>query len=263
MLDSVRPCPKLTLVLKTGGGDVAAAYRIAKLLKASAGRFTVVLAGRVMSAGTLIALAADDIIATSNGELGPIDPSVPQQREGNGRSEVISCEDVRLYATMCRDWFGLSPRDMPQALSLLGQAISPTTQVTAYRAYQYVRRVAAELHRLGRPDASARRIDRIVEALVTKYPMHNHGMALPELNALGLRVRAATPTQEATINRAGTLNLTDYRWTIPAKNRGPEIRSIIGMCSREAEFQIPARPFGRQSRRDDARNPLGRWCVRD
>jgi len=60
-------------VLSTGGGDADAAYRIARCLKARYEKLTVLIAGLCKSAGTLVALAADEIIMTESGELGPLD----------------------------------------------------------------------------------------------------------------------------------------------------------------------------------------------
>ena len=70
--------PKLPLdiVLHTPGGLVLAATQIARALKRHPGRTTVFVPHYAMSGGTLIALAADEIVMSEHAVLGPIDPQL-------------------------------------------------------------------------------------------------------------------------------------------------------------------------------------------
>src|SRR5258707_6923200 len=66
----------LDLVLHTPGGLVLAALQIAKAVREHKGKVTVFVPHYAMSGGTLIALAADEIVMCKHSILGPIDPQL-------------------------------------------------------------------------------------------------------------------------------------------------------------------------------------------
>lgn len=70
------PGMPIDLVLHTPGGLVLAAEQIALALLKHPAKVTVFVPHYAMSGGTLIALAADEIIMDENAVLGPIDPQI-------------------------------------------------------------------------------------------------------------------------------------------------------------------------------------------
>src|ERR1700674_2036881 len=66
----------LDLVLHTPGGLVLAALQIAKAVREHKGKVTVFVPHYAMSGGTLIALAADEIVMCEHSVLGPVDPQL-------------------------------------------------------------------------------------------------------------------------------------------------------------------------------------------
>lgn len=72
------PNVPIDLVLHTPGGLVLASLQIARALKKHKGKVTVFVPHYAMSGGTLIALAADEIVMTDSSVLGPIDPQLGQ-----------------------------------------------------------------------------------------------------------------------------------------------------------------------------------------
>ena len=64
------------LVLHTPGGIVLAALQIAKAVREHKAKVTVFVPHYAMSGGTLIALAADEIVMCEHSVLGPIDPQL-------------------------------------------------------------------------------------------------------------------------------------------------------------------------------------------
>ena len=68
----------LDLVLHTPGGLVLAAYQIAHAIRLHKGRITVFVPHYAMSGGTLIALAADEIVMEEHAVLGPVDPQLDE-----------------------------------------------------------------------------------------------------------------------------------------------------------------------------------------
>jgi ClpP class serine protease len=68
----------LDLILHTPGGLVLAALQIAKAVRDHKSKVTVFVPHYAMSGGTLIALAADEIVMCTHSVLGPIDPQLGQ-----------------------------------------------------------------------------------------------------------------------------------------------------------------------------------------
>ena len=66
----------IDIVLHTPGGLVLASLQIARALREHKGKVTVFVPHMAMSGGTLIALAADEIVMCSHSMLGPIDPQI-------------------------------------------------------------------------------------------------------------------------------------------------------------------------------------------
>jgi len=66
----------IDLILHTPGGLVLASEQIAHALCRHKGKVTVMVPHYAMSGGTLIALAADEIIMDENAVLGPLDPQL-------------------------------------------------------------------------------------------------------------------------------------------------------------------------------------------
>jgi ClpP class serine protease len=70
------PDQPIDVILHTPGGLVLAAEQIAKALVEHKGKVTVFVPHYAMSGGTLIALAADEIVMDANAVLGPVDPQL-------------------------------------------------------------------------------------------------------------------------------------------------------------------------------------------
>lgn len=79
VLRAIRMTPPempIDLVLHTPGGLVLAAEQIACALKRHKGKVAVFVPHYAMSGGTLVAMAADEIVMDPNAVLGPVDPQV-------------------------------------------------------------------------------------------------------------------------------------------------------------------------------------------
>lgn len=73
------PKVPIDLVLHTPGGLVLAAEQIAQALQRHEAKVSVLVPHYAMSGGTLIALAADEILLAPSAVLGPVDPQIGQQ----------------------------------------------------------------------------------------------------------------------------------------------------------------------------------------
>ncbi|MBM3708626.1 MAG: hypothetical protein FJW69_09890, partial [Actinobacteria bacterium] len=65
----------IDLFLYTRGGDMITPIRIVKLIRSYCKKFGILIPYRAHSAGTLVALGADEIVMTKIGELTPVDPT--------------------------------------------------------------------------------------------------------------------------------------------------------------------------------------------
>src|SRR5512143_1452126 len=72
------PNVPIDLILHTPGGLVLATEQIAMALCRRPGKVTVFVPHYAMSGGTLLALAADEIVMDENAVLGPVDPQLGQ-----------------------------------------------------------------------------------------------------------------------------------------------------------------------------------------
>lgn len=90
------------LILTTHGGHADAAYRIARYLKRTYGKFALYVFGQCKSAGTLLALGADEIVMSCLGELGPLDVQIFKRDEllfrNSGLDISEALESINGYA---------------------------------------------------------------------------------------------------------------------------------------------------------------------
>ena len=81
LLRAIRLTPDdlpIDLIIHTPGGLVLAAEQIAQALVRREGKVTVFVPHYAMSGGSLIAMAADEIVMDENAVLGPVDPQIGQ-----------------------------------------------------------------------------------------------------------------------------------------------------------------------------------------
>jgi ClpP class serine protease len=85
VLRAIRMTPKempIDLVVHTPGGLVLASEQIACALKRHRGKVSVFVPHYAMSGGTLVALAADEIVMDPDAVLGPVDPQLGSPQGG-------------------------------------------------------------------------------------------------------------------------------------------------------------------------------------
>src|SRR5687767_842132 len=91
----------LDVILHTPGGLVVAALQIARAISRRKGKVTVLVPHYAMSGGTLIALAADEIVMSPHAVLGPVDPQLGQYPAASllkvvGRKPIAEIDDETL-----------------------------------------------------------------------------------------------------------------------------------------------------------------------
>ena len=92
VLRAIRLTPPETpidLIIHTPGGVALAATQIAFTLDAHPGKKTVMVPHYAMSGGTLVALAADEVMMDPQAVLGPVDPQIGDQQGVYAASSII------------------------------------------------------------------------------------------------------------------------------------------------------------------------------
>jgi hypothetical protein len=173
----------LDLILHTPGGDVAATESIIDYLRSKFGRDIRVIVPQIsMSGGTMIALAASEIVMGRHSNLGPIDPQI------GGRPAIAILEEF----AKARADIATNP-----ANALLWQPIlqhyTPTLLSSADQAIKWTREIGAKTLREGLfyGDAEAdRKANDLVEFLISHDLHRAHGRHLHrgELSQRGLNV---------------------------------------------------------------------------
>jgi hypothetical protein len=200
-LTAIGEVEKLDLILHTLGGDVEIPWRMTALIREFAKGFSVLIPHRAASAGTLLALGADEIVMTRFAVLGPIDPSrthpLLPRREGE-QPEPVSVQDMRHAMQFIREAgqvdeeFSYSPEAMAQIFTALFDKLHPLAIGAIEQSYALAKLIGKrclETHMAG-PGARAE-IDRIVDQLCDEYKSHAYQIPRREAKAIGLKVRPA------------------------------------------------------------------------
>ena len=85
----------IDLIIHTPGGIALAATQIAFALKAHKGKTTVMVPHYAMSGGTLIALAADEILMDPHAVLGPVDPQIGTQKGIYAATSILKVVETK------------------------------------------------------------------------------------------------------------------------------------------------------------------------
>lgn len=188
--------PKLDLFIYTRGGDTMVPWRLVSLFKEYADSFSVLVPFRAHSAGTLIALGANEIVMGRMGELSPVDPSVttpfnPPNPGMQERKLDVSVEDVISYFLLAKEKVGLTEQEqLGGVFKVLSEKVHPLALGNINRAHSQIRKLARQLlntHIKGA--AQTQRIDSIVDKLTEKLFSHNYLICREEAKkVLGLKV---------------------------------------------------------------------------
>jgi ClpP class serine protease len=173
VLGAIRSTPSgqtIEIILHTPGGLVLAASQIARALRDHDGRIVAVVPHYAMSGGTLIALAADEIVIDRHAALGPVDPQLGQ------------------YAA----------RSLVEVAARPGRHDDQTLILAdvGAKALRQVETVTRQL--LERQFEPARAAD-LAHLLASGVWTHDHPLMAEELEHLGLPVTVGVPLEERTL----------------------------------------------------------------
>lgn len=195
VLRAIGPVPRLDLFLYTRGGATDVPWRIVRQLRhATTKDWNVLIPFRANSAGTMIALGADEIVLCSEGELGPIDPAlnIRRQVEGTAVQDTIRVEDVMAYVRFVNERGGLTDQEaVALAFVKLLDRVDPVLLGNLYRTHTHIRDVARRIISSRRKPPSAEVLNGIVSTLAEKVYAHDHAIGYTTAYEMGLPVKQA------------------------------------------------------------------------
>ena len=221
---------KVLLVLVTEGGDPNCAYRIARCLQNYYESFTVYVHGYCKSAGTLLALGADEIVISEHGELGPLDVQDVRKDDLTDTQSVLTVKnaisEIREEAFTAFESYFLKTMDArPGRISLQTAANIASSLVTglfspllAKLDPLYVGDIArareiAQDYGERLLECSRNMNDQNLKRLVGEYNSHGFVIDPAEAAKLFFRVRSPTPDELDLADSLGYDSLwpmTDY-----------------------------------------------------
>ncbi|HAA30336.1 MAG TPA: hypothetical protein DCE56_24950 [Cyanobacteria bacterium UBA8553] len=165
------PDTPIDMILHTPGGLVLATEQIARALIRHKAKVTVFVPHYAMSGGTMLALAADEIVMDANAVLGPVDPQL-----GNmAAASVLKVVEQK-------------PIDKIDDQTLIMADLSR-------KAIQQVQRFVRTLlkDQVPQPKIDPNNIEKIVEALTTGQVTHDYPITVEEATDLGLPISVGLP----------------------------------------------------------------------
>ncbi len=158
----------IDLILHTPGGLVLAALQIARAVKRHPAKVTAFIPHYAMSGGTLIALAADEIVMDEHAVLGPVDPQLGQ---------FPAASLVRVVKE--------KPLDK----------VDDQTLIMADMAEKALRQMKANLSELLAGKYEPQRVEELAETLSQGRWTHDYPITFDEAQRLGLPVSKDMPTE--------------------------------------------------------------------
>ena len=169
IISAIKGTPRdmpIDLVLHTPGGLVLAAMQIARAVEAHPAKVTVFVPIYAMSGGTLIALAADEIVMGEFSMLGPIDPQIM----GVSAASILAARDAK----------------PAQHVSDLAFVLADVSE----KATAQVKRGAVEIMT---PRMAQEKAEAIADTLTSGTWTHDYALTPAEATELGLAITVGLP----------------------------------------------------------------------
>ena len=170
---------KLGLALETPGGLPAPAYKIGRALRQNFEKLTIYVPFSAYSAGTLIAVAADEIVMGQMSNLGPLDVQVPG-RDGMYVSGSAFRKAVDWMEEMQKRKGGEATADA--LLKWIDPIMLRSFEDLQKASEQYLREI------LQKARYNSSQIQQIVSALVWDLPTHEFAIMRDRAIEMGIRV---------------------------------------------------------------------------
>lgn len=174
---------KIDLFLYTAGGDTMVPWRLVSMIREYCNTFSVLVPYKAHSAGSMMALGADEIVMSDLSEISPIDPSTanifnPSDPTNPQNRIPISVEDVIAYFDLAKNKFGIkSDEDLTKIFNKFVEAnpqIHPLSLGNVNRTHNLIRLIAKRLLKSHKNKMKDDEIEKIVEYFTEKLYSHTY-----------------------------------------------------------------------------------------
>ncbi|MGQ9845225.1 MAG: SDH family Clp fold serine proteinase [Caldisericia bacterium] len=163
---------KIDLFLHTTGGFLEVPLKIVEIIREFTEKFSVLIPYRAHSAGTLLALGADEIVMGKMAELTPVDPQTrsPLNPKGvKGEPLPVSIQDLNSFFDFL-EIKGIKEKE--SIMNTLLDNLHPLVIGSTYRSLNLIRHTMERL--LIYSDYSLEEKNKIVELLSNRLPSHTY-----------------------------------------------------------------------------------------
>ena len=213
----------LDVVVSSPGGNVEAAYLVAREFRRRVKHLTVFVPFQVKSAATLLAVVADEVVLGSLGELGPLDAQYDEKQAADFprntshllldtalremESHAMTCYDAAVQRIIDRS--GMRPFEAAsKAAEFMGTLygplmarFDPARLAESSRGLALGGAYASRLLRRYRPAISQEDRERLLDRLVRGYPAHSFIIDQEEASEMGLPVRPPDRAEAKLLDR--------------------------------------------------------------
>ncbi len=158
----------LDIILHTPGGLVLASEQIANALAKHPAKVTVFVPHYAMSGGTMLALAADEIVMDDNAVLGPVDPQIGNYPAAS-ILKVVQEKDIN--------------------------KVDDETLILADVARKAIQQVKETITRIACCHYNPEQARQLAEKLASGYWTHDYPISVEEARELGLTVSTEMPNE--------------------------------------------------------------------
>jgi len=190
-LKVVKPQERITLFVKSDGGDGQSALRLIHLLREYVRHLTVVVPLECASAATMLALGADEIQMGPLAFLTPVDTSLEHAMgpvDPRNETAYVGQDEVQRVLTL---WQKHSPQSDVNPFQELYKYLHPLVIGAVDRATSLSIRLCTEILRYHM--SVPQEAERIATALNSQYPAHEYPITPREARELGLNVNNLAP----------------------------------------------------------------------
>jgi len=227
---------KIDLFLYTAGGDTMVPWRLVSMIREYCDTFSVLVPYKAHSAGTMIALGADEIVMSDLSEISPIDPSTanifnPSDPTNPQNKIPISVEDVIAYFDLAKNKFGIkSDEDLTKIFNKFVEAnpqIHPLALGNVNRTHNLIRLIAKRLLKSHKEPMKEEQIEKVVEFFTEKLYSHTYFIGRKEAKEeLGVQ---SVIEADSTLSDLMSQLYTEYAKEMDLQNPVWNPESEIGM----------------------------------
>ena len=158
----------IDMIIHTPGGLVLASEQIAEALLRHPGKVTVFVPHYAMSGGTLIAMAADELVMDQNAVLGPLDPQLGQYPAAS----LVKVLDIKPI-----------------------KDVDDQTVILADVAAKALRQIKATVYNLLKKHMDDEKAEKTAELLTQGTWTHDYPIDVGQISSMGINVNTGMPPE--------------------------------------------------------------------